>query len=76
MLWCQKELREADARPPLLSIAELVRAKRVVLPPDALEIMARYQSTLDNQLYKALKALREAQEWRLKTLEAVAAADP
>ena len=76
LLWCQKELRRADARPQLLAIAEQVRAKRVVLPPDSLELLARYQSTLDNQLYKALKALREAQEWRLKTLEAVAAADP
>ena len=26
--------------------------------------MARYQMTLDNQLYQALKALREAQEPR------------
>lgn len=33
--------------------------------------MARYQTTLDNQLYKALRAFREAQEWRLKTLEHV-----
>ena len=31
--------------------------------------MSRYQTTLDNQLYKALRALREAQEWRLRTLE-------
>jgi hypothetical protein len=34
--------------------------------------MARYQTTLDNQLYKALRAYREAQEWRFKTLEHVA----
>jgi hypothetical protein len=49
-----------------------VRAKQLVLPLDALQLMSRYQSTLDNQLYKALRALREAQAWRLKTLEAVA----
>ena len=24
---------------------------------------------LDNELYKALKVLREAQEWRMKTIE-------
>lgn len=70
LLWCRKELGEADARPRLLAIAEQVRAKRMVLPSDALELLARYQSTLDGQLYKALKALREAQEWRLKTLDA------
>ncbi len=33
--------------------------------------MARYQTTLDNQLFKLLKALREAQEWRMKTIEPV-----
>jgi len=54
----------------VLAIAEQVRARRLVLPDEALEVFSRYQTTLDNQLYKALRALREAQEWRLKTLEA------
>lgn len=67
--WCREQLRHAEARPQLLALAEQVRAKRLVLPSDTLELLARYQSTLDNQLYKALRALREAQEWRLKTLE-------
>ena len=69
-LWCRKELNEAEARPKILALAEHARAKNLVLPPDALETFSRYQTTLDNQLYKALKALREAQEWRLRTLEA------
>ena len=73
MTWCRQQLREADARPQILTIADQVRSKRVVLPAETLELMARYQTTLDNQLYKALRALREAQEWRLKTLEATAA---
>ena len=34
-----------------------------------LEVFSRYQTTLDNQLYKSLRALRDAQEWRLKTIE-------
>ena len=42
---------------------------------DTLEILARYQTTLDNQLFKTLRALREAQEWRLKTLDANPAPD-
>ena len=42
-----------------------------MLPAGTLEILSRYQTTLDNQLYKALRALREAQEWRLKTIEPV-----
>ena len=69
-LWCRKQLTEAEARPHILALAEHARARNIVLPPDALETFSRYQTTLDNQLYKALKALREAQEWRLKTLEA------
>jgi len=32
-------------------------------------LFTRYQTTLDNQLYKALRAFRDAQEWRLKTLD-------
>lgn len=70
MQWCNRELREAAARPQLITIADQVRAKGVVLPAETLELLARYQTTLDNQLFKALKALREAQEWRLKSLEA------
>ena len=69
-LWCHRQLMEAEARPHVLALAEQVRAMRLILPADTLELLARYQTTLDNQLYKALKALREAQEWRLKTLEA------
>jgi hypothetical protein len=69
-LWCHRQLMEAEARPHVLALAEQVRAKRLILPADTLELLARYQTTLDNHLYKALKALREAQEWRLKTLEA------
>lgn len=37
--------------------------------PGAVELMARYQSSLDNDLYKAMRALREAQRFRRETLE-------
>ena len=70
ILWCRLQIKDAEARPHILALAEQVRAKRLILPADTLELLARYQTTLDNQLYKALKALRETQEWRLKTLEA------
>lgn len=69
MLWCRTEIRKADARPHLLVIADQVRARATVLPGPTLELLSRYQTTMDNQLYKALRALREAQEWRLKSLE-------
>ena len=32
--------------------------------PTQTELLTRYQTTLDNDLYKALKALREARSWR------------
>jgi len=32
--------------------------------PGKTDLLARYQTALDNDLYKALKALREAQAWR------------
>ncbi len=75
--WCRKQITEAEERPAVLDVANKLRAKRVVLPQSYLDLFARYQTTLDNQLYKAIRAFREAQEWRLKTIEAdpVEAAD-
>ena len=67
--WCREELRRAEKRPHVLALADQLRAKRLVLPPDTLALFTRYQTTLDNQLYKALRAFRETQEWRLKTLD-------
>ena len=32
--------------------------------PTQTDLLSRYQTALDNDLYKALKALREAQAWR------------
>lgn len=37
--------------------------------PESVDTLARYQSTLDNELYKALRALREAQAFRRKNLD-------
>ena len=36
----------------------------------SVDLVGRYQSALDNELYKAMRALREAQAWRLSRLEA------
>jgi hypothetical protein len=62
--WCRRQLDAAEIRPRVLALAEQVRRRKLILPIRQLAIMARYQTTLDNQLYKALRALREAQEWR------------
>lgn len=67
--WCQKELKEADDRPHLHSVADLVRDRSLVLTGEMLELFSRYQTTLDSHLYKAMRALRDTQEARLRTLE-------
>ena len=67
--WCRSELQKAKNRPNVLALADQLRAKRLVLPPETLALFTRYQTTLDNQLYKALRAIRVTQEWRLKTLD-------
>lgn len=64
--WCRKELETARQRPKVLQLAEHFRARNLVLPVHALQLFTRYQTTLDNQLFKSLRALRETQEWRLK----------
>jgi len=60
-----------DRRHKLTILAHHDRASRSI--PETPELMTRYQTALDNELYKALKALREAQAWRQKTLDAVSA---
>jgi hypothetical protein len=39
-------------------------------------VFNKYQASLDNQLYKALKAHKESQEWRLTNLSTEAALVP
>jgi hypothetical protein len=72
---CREQLRNAERSPRIQALAEQARAQRLVLSRNVLELFTRYQTTLDNQLYRALRALREAQEWRLKTIEPVPATD-
>ena len=67
--WCRKQLKASEERPKILAVAEHVRGQRLVPRPEMLELLSRYQTTLDNQLCKILKALRETQEWRFKTLQ-------
>lgn len=67
--WCRAELREAEARPHLHAIADHLRARSLVLANDTLELFARYQTTLDSNLYKAMRGLRDTQEARLRSIE-------
>jgi hypothetical protein len=66
--WCRKELEKAKQ---FEQIAKLTgpAIDKLRVPWGQLETFIKYQASLDNQLYKAMKALREAQEWRLQTIE-------
>jgi hypothetical protein len=33
------------------------------------ELLARYQVSIDNELQKAIRCLREAQEWRFRAID-------
>jgi len=41
--------------------------RKLRIPWGRLDLLSKYQASLDNQLYKALKALREAREWRVQS---------
>lgn len=66
--YCRKQIKQAQQRPLVLEVAELVTSKRAILKDKLRDGLAKYQVMLDNELYKAIKALKETQEWRLKTL--------
>ena len=76
--YCQDEIKKAKQRPlvleiarsPLvLEIARTIQNKRAILQQGQLrDALAKYQVMLDNELYKAIKALRETQIWRLDAL--------
>lgn len=59
----------------ILAAYELVALDKAAFGlPAAPELIARYQSALDNDLYKAMRALREAQRFRRESLDAAAVA--
>lgn len=61
---CQRQIERAEQRSIILAVAEQVRSKKAILKERMRDSLSRYQVILDNDLYKAIKALREAQEWR------------
>jgi hypothetical protein len=66
--YCQDEIKKAKQRPLVLEIARTVQNKRAILQGQIRDVLAKYQVMLDNELYKAIKALRETQVWRLDSL--------
>ena len=74
--WCHKEMwaleKKAERYPAIVAMTETAKDK-LSIPWGKLDTLNKYQAALDNQLYKALKALREAQEWRIESLDIDAA---
>jgi hypothetical protein len=70
--WCHKELftleRKVERNSAVVAMSQTAKDKLSV-PWGRLDMLNKYQAALDNQLYKALKALRETQEWRVESLD-------
>ena len=67
--WCNAELRKYEQYPALCAMADTVKDK-LNIPWGKLDLLSKYQTTLDNQLYRTMKALRDTQEWRLRFIVA------
>lgn len=69
--WVRGEVLAAERKELVQAIGQQVRIK--LSAPIGNELLARYQAGIDNEMYKAIEALRKQQEWRSKgivTLEA------
>jgi hypothetical protein len=62
-----KEIQKKHQHQMVSAVAELVKSKSVILKEKLRDSLCKYQVMLDNELYKAMKALRDAQEWRMQS---------
>jgi hypothetical protein len=66
--WTDMFKKQVDHYESLIEQQRIREVSRLIMQSQALptktDLLARYQTALDNDLYKALKALREAQAWR------------
>ena len=72
--WCYSEVQKLETKrarqPTVLALAEQANDK-LAIPWQKLDVLYKYQTTLDNQLYKAMKALKDEQAWRMSLLDAI-----
>ena len=71
--WCQEQIDRAGQSAEIQAAVRSVRDERAIPVADTAETLGRYANALDRELYRAIKALREAQRWRLETFEALPA---
>ncbi len=62
--WCNKELKQYEIRENIPPVLQLVQEKETA--HTGMELMNRYQGAIDNELYRAMDALRKQQDWRQK----------
>jgi hypothetical protein len=62
--WCIKEMAAFKRQGEIRHVAEQLKLKQSA--PIHNELLMRYQTCLDAELYKAIEALRKQQEWRIK----------
>jgi hypothetical protein len=65
--YCLKEIQKKHQHQMVSAVVELVKSKSVILKEKLRDSLCKYQVMLDNELYKAMKALRDAQEWRMQS---------
>jgi hypothetical protein len=65
--YCIKEIQKKHQHQMVSAVVELVKSKSVILKEKLRDSLCKYQVMLDNELYKAMKALRDAQEWRMQS---------
>jgi hypothetical protein len=65
--YCIKEIQKKHQHQMVSTVAKLVKSKSVILKEKLRDSLCKYQVMLDNELYKAMKALRDAQEWRMNS---------
>jgi hypothetical protein len=63
------ELEKAQQRPLKIELYNYAFAEQGILADQYRDSLERYQASLDNQLYKAMKELRQLQDWRLSTIK-------
>lgn len=73
--YADKELAKARQRPKNIELFNNAFAEQGILFDKYRESFERYQASLDNQLYNAMKELQQLQAWRLNIIETVPVAD-
>lgn len=66
--YSHEQLQQLERKKLVLTVAEMIKDKHAILSEKSRDSLAKYQVMLDNEFYKAIKALREAQTWRIDML--------